>query len=117
MSENTEYAQGRWSLKNLLASRDKAIINSALEDLESATAALEDNCTRLTYAESISDKRSSTLTYFMARGLNWFRQLYGFEFEDVLSDNGPDVKRALEREHPFETFCVQLGIKHRYTRP
>jgi oligoendopeptidase F len=41
MSENTEYAQGRWSLKDLLASRDKAVIDSALEDLESATAALE----------------------------------------------------------------------------
>lgn len=84
---------------------------------ESYVAALEDDCTRLTYAESISDKRSSTLTYFMARGLNWFKQLYGFEFEDVLSDNGPEVKGSLEREHPFETFCVQLGIKHRYTRP
>lgn len=80
-------------------------------------AALEDDCTRLTYAESLADKRSSTITYFMARGLNWFRQLYGFEFEQVLSDNGPEVKGTLEREHPFETFCEQIGLKHRYTRP
>jgi transposase InsO family protein len=84
---------------------------------DSYVAALEDDCTRLAYAESLADKRSSTLTYFMARGLNWFRQLYGFEFKEVLSDNGPELKGTLEREHPFETFCEQLGIKHRYTRP
>lgn len=92
-------------------------LRAHLKMKESYIAALEDDCTRLTYAESISDKRSSTLTYFMARGLNWFRQLYGFEFEQVLSDNGPEFRGKLEREHPFETFCEQLGIKHRYTRP
>lgn len=84
---------------------------------ESYIAALQDDCTRLTYVESISDKRSSTLTYFMARGLNWFKQLYGFEFEAVMSDNGPEFKGSLEREHPFETFCEQLGVRHYTTRP
>jgi hypothetical protein len=84
---------------------------------DSYVAALEDDCTRLAYMESISDKRSSTLTYFMARGLSWFKQIYGFEFEEVMSDNGPEFKGSLEREHPFETFCVQTGIMHRLTRP
>ena len=80
-------------------------------------AALEDDCTRLAYLEILKDKRASTLTYFMARALSWFRQIYNFEFEKVLSDNGPEFKGSLDREHPFETMCEQLGIKHIYTRP
>jgi len=63
------------------------------------------------------DKRASTLTYFMARALPWFKQIYNFEFEKVLSDNGPEFKGSLNREHPFEMMCDQLGIKHICTRP
>ncbi|MCJ7789168.1 MAG: DDE-type integrase/transposase/recombinase [Candidatus Atribacteria bacterium] len=80
-------------------------------------AALEDDCTRLTYLEILKDKKAATLTYFMARALSWFKQIYNFEFEKVLSDNGPEFKGSLDREHPFETMCNQLGIKHIYTRP
>ena len=76
-----------------------------------------DDCTRLIYAEIIKDKRASTLTYFMARSLSWFKQIYNFEFEAIMSDNGTEFKGTLEREHPFETMCVELGIKHIYTRP
>ncbi|MBU1035520.1 integrase core domain-containing protein, partial [bacterium] len=39
-------------------------------------AALEDDCTRLTYLEILKDKKASTLTYFMARALSWFKQIY-----------------------------------------
>ncbi|RII00565.1 transposase [candidate division NPL-UPA2 bacterium Unc8] len=80
-------------------------------------AAICDDCTRLAYAEIIKDKRASTLTYFMARSLSWFKQIYNFEFESIMSDNGPEFKGTLEREHPFETMCQELGIKHTYTRP
>ena len=80
-------------------------------------AALEDDCTRLTYSEILKDKKASTLTYFMARALSWFKQIYNFEFEKVLSDNGPEFKGSLDREHPLETMCNQLGIKHISTRP
>jgi len=80
-------------------------------------AAVCDDCTRLTYAEIIKDKKASTLTYFMFRSLSWFKQIYNFEYEEVMSDNGPEFKGTLEREHPFETMCVEVGIKHIYTRP
>lgn len=80
-------------------------------------AAVCDDCTRLTYAEIIKDKKSSTLTYFFARSLSWFKQIYNFEFEDVLSDNGPEFCGSKEREHPFEVFCDQIDIKHRRTKP
>jgi hypothetical protein len=80
-------------------------------------AALCDDCTRLTYMEIIKDKKASTLTYFMARSLSWFKQIYNFEFEAIMSDNGPEFRGTLEREHPFETLCNELGIRHIYTRP
>lgn len=76
-----------------------------------------DDCTRLIYAEILKDKRASTLTFFMARSLSWFKQIYNFEFEAIMSDNGPEFKGSLKREHPFETMCSELGIKHIYTRP
>lgn len=79
-------------------------------------AALCDDCTRITYAEIIEDKKASTLTYFMARSLSWFKHIYNFEYKSVLSDNGVEFKGSIEREHPFEIMCEQLGIKHRYTR-
>jgi transposase InsO family protein len=80
-------------------------------------AAVCDDCTRLIYAEVVKDKRASTMTYFMARSLSWFKQLYNFEYEAIMSDNGPEFRGSLEREHPFETMCVELGIKHIYTKP
>lgn len=80
-------------------------------------AAVCDDCTRLTYAEIIKNKRASTLTYFFARSLSWFKQIYNFEFEKLLSDNGPEFKGKLEKEHPFETFCHEIGIKHITTQP
>jgi hypothetical protein len=55
------------------------------------TAALCDDCTRITY----KDKRASTLTYFMARSLSWFKQIYNFEFEAIMSDNGPEFRGTL----------------------
>lgn len=76
-----------------------------------------DDCTRLTYAEILKDKRSSTLTYFFARSLSWFKQIYNFEFEMVMSDNGTEFTGSLDNEHPFETFCHEIGIKHIRTRP
>jgi Integrase core domain len=80
-------------------------------------AALCDDCTRITYAEIIKNKKASTLTYFMARSLSWFKQIYNFEFECVMSDNGREFKGELRHEHPFETMCNELGIRHIYTRP
>ncbi len=84
---------------------------------ERYAAAVCDDCTRITYAEILKDKRASTVTYFMARSLAWFKHLYNFEYEAVMSDNGPEFKGTLEREHPFETMCDQLGIRHVYTQP
>ncbi len=80
-------------------------------------ASVCDDCTRLTYAEIIPDKKASTATYFLARSLSWFKQIYNFEFEALMSDNGREFRGSLKKEHPFETMCAELGIKHLYTQP
>jgi hypothetical protein len=92
-------------------------IRCALKIKELYVVGLCDDCTRITYAEIVKDKKASTMTYFMARSLSWFKQLYNFEFKKIMSDNGTEFKGTLEREHPFETMCQELGIKHIYTRP
>ncbi len=92
-------------------------IRSAFQRKEFYVAALCDDCTRLTYAEILKDKKASTVTYFMARSLSWFKQIYNFEFDAIMSDNGSEVRGSLAREHPFEMMCIELGIKHIYTKP
>ncbi|GEM_PF-5298208 len=34
-----------------------------------------------------------------------------------MSDNGSAFKGSLEQEHPFETMCAELEIKHICTKP
>jgi len=91
------------------------LVTLKLKDLY--VAAICDDCTRITYAEILKDKKALTLTYFMARSLSWFKQIYNFEFDKIMSDNGSEFKGNLKKDHPFETMCQQLGMKHIYTRP
>jgi len=92
-------------------------IRSSFKIKELYIAALCDDCTRIAYAEILRDMKASTLAYFMARSLSWFKQLYNFEFESIMSDNGREFRGKLKYEHPFETICQELGIKHKYTKP
>ena len=80
-------------------------------------ASVCDDCTRLTYAEILPNKKATTVTYFFARALSWFWQIYRFQFEEVMSDNGSEFRGSLSREHPFEALCNELGIRHIYTKP
>ena len=92
-------------------------LKMTLKVKELYVAALCDDCTRITYAEIIKNKKASTVTFFMARSLSWFKQMYNFQFESILSDNGREFKGKLKYDHPFETMCQELGIDHIYTRP
>ena len=92
-------------------------IRSSFKTKDMYVAAACDDCTRIVYTEILNDKKASTLTYFFARSLSWFKRIYNFEYEAVMSDNGSEFKGTLEREHPFEVFCKEIGIKHIYTQP
>jgi len=48
------------------------------------------------------------------------RSTFNIQFEEVLTDNGPEfgTKQSQKKdEHPFERMLMELGVKHRYTRP
>ena len=78
-------------------------------------AALEDDCTRLGYTEVIENMKAETVGGFMLRALSWFLQVYGIQFECLLSDNGSEFKGL--HDHPVEHILRQVGITHYYCRP
>ena len=78
--------------------------------------ALEDDCTRLAYAEVLPTLKAQPVSFFVARALCWFKQVYGFHFDAILSDNGWEFKGRLP-EHPVEGLLAQLGVEHWYTAP
>ena len=50
--------------------------------------------------------------------INTLNVTYGVQFAEILSDNGAEfASRNTPQEHPFEAMLIELGIKHRYTRP
>jgi transposase InsO family protein len=83
-------------------------------------AALEDDCTRLTYTEMLSDKTAQTLTDFTRRALCWFGDRYLISFKAILSDNGKEFTthwKKGRKAHVFEEMLREEGIAHKYTRP
>jgi transposase InsO family protein len=50
--------------------------------------------------------------------INTLNATYGLVFAEIMSDNGAEfASRNKPQEHPFEAMLLELGIKHRYTRP
>lgn len=78
-------------------------------------AALEDDCTRLSYTEVIDNMKGFTLGCFMYRAFHWFKKVYGFHFDTVMSDNGMEFKGT--NEHPVEMMLKDAGVEHIYTPP
>ncbi len=78
-------------------------------------AALEDDCTRLSYAEVVDNLKGFNLGCFMYRAFHWFKKVYGFHFDAVMSDNGMEFKGT--DEHPVEAMLRDVGVKHIYTPP
>ena len=79
---------------------------------------LVDSCTRLAWVEVVEDIKSLSVMFAALKGINLLNVEYGVKFEAVLTDNGPEVASPTRKEqHPFERMLLELGIKHRYTRP
>jgi len=81
--------------------------------------ALEDDCTRLSYAEYLPNLQARTANFFLYRALSWFRQYTGVCFDSILTDNGSEFTTHLKKDRPahiFEASLIELGIKHQYTR-
>jgi len=77
--------------------------------------ALEDDCTRLCYAEVVDNLKFLTTGRFIFRALHWFKRVYGFHYDKIMSDNGPEFKGV--EDHPVEAMLSDLGVEHIYTPP
>jgi transposase InsO family protein len=79
-----------------------------------------DSCTRIAWAEVVEDIKSLTVMFAALKCLNILADQYDIRFKELLTDNGPEVGTRYSKkksEHPFERMLMELGIKHRYTRP
>lgn len=81
---------------------------------------LLDDYSRVAWAELVTDITSLTVMFATLKCLNMLNDQYQIKFEEILSDNGPEfgIKSSTKKEqHPFERMLIELGIKHRYTKP
>jgi len=79
---------------------------------------LIDACSRLAWAEVVASKKALPVMFKTLKMINTLHLRYGITFSDILSDNGAEfAARANPQEHPFEAMLIELGIRHRYTRP
>lgn len=79
-----------------------------------------DDYSRLAWAEITQDVKALTVMFAALKCFNVLNDQYQIRFEEVLSDNGPEYGihfSSKKQEHPFERMLMELGIKHRYTRP
>jgi len=77
-----------------------------------------DDATRLAWAEVVEDIKSLSVMFASLKIVNTLNHRYKVKFEEMISDNGPEfASRTKPNEHPFERMLLELGIKHRYTRP
>src|SRR5215210_8064619 len=70
-----------------------------------------DDCTRLAYAEVLSDEKASTAIAFLTRAVAFYRR-HGITVERLLTDNGSAYRAAI---HALA--CRRLHIRHLRTRP
>lgn len=70
-----------------------------------------DDCTRLAYAEVLSDEKGTTAVGFLRRAIAFFKR-HGIVVESVLTDNGSPYISAVHA-----VACRTLGLRHLRTRP
>ena len=77
-----------------------------------------DDYTRLAWVEVVEDIKSLTVMFASLKSINMLHGQYGVQFDEMLSDNGSEfASKNNIQHHPFEKMLLELGIKHRYTRP
>ena len=79
---------------------------------------LIDSCSRLAWAEVVLSKKALPVMFKTLKMINTLNVTYGLVFDEILSDNGAEfASRNKPEEHPFEAMLIELGIRHRYTKP
>src|SRR5262249_34354764 len=70
-----------------------------------------DDCSRVAYAEVLSDEKGPTVAAFLRRAVRWLGRR-GVRVERVLTDNGTGY-----RSRVFRAAAQALRLAHRRTRP
>ncbi len=81
---------------------------------------LIDSCTRVAWAEVTNNIKSLSVMFSSLHCINQIYDRFDMRFAEVLTDNGPEFgpRHSMSKEeHPFERLLLEIGIKHRYTRP
>jgi hypothetical protein len=79
-----------------------------------------DDYSRIVWAEAVEDIKSLTVMFSTLKSINMINQTYAIQFQEILSDNGSEFSSRSDKSkdsHPFERMLIELGIKHRYTKP
>lgn len=79
-----------------------------------------DGYSRVAWAELVEDIKSLTVMFSVLKCFNIIMDEYDIKFESVITDNGSEFgnkESTKKQEHPFERMLMELGVKHRYTRP
>ncbi len=79
-----------------------------------------DSCTRVAWAEVMDDITALSTMFSTLHCLNQIGDRFDIRFAEAITDNGPEFgpkDSATKKNHPFERLLMELGIKHRYTRP
>ena len=79
--------------------------------------AVVDDCTRLSWAEIVYDLKSLSVMFATIKSINMLNHLYKIQFEEAITDNGAEFCSTKPKDHPFERMLIELGIKHRRTKP
>ena len=80
--------------------------------------AVVDSCTRVAWAEITDSIKSLDVMFATMKCFHMIQKTYDIQFKELLSDNGSEfVSKNNESHHPFERLLVEMGVKHRYTRP
>lgn len=80
-----------------------------------------DSCTRIAWAEVVEDIKALTVMFATLKSINLIKAEYDIKFKEIITDNGSEFGGGKQSKnkynHPFERMLMELGIKHRYTRP
>jgi transposase InsO family protein len=101
---------GREHRKRNARKRDAAGVDRLTLGWECVHIAIDD-CTRLAYAEVLSDEKAISVVGFLKRAIAFFGS-YGITVEQLLTDNGSGYRSTI---HAIA--CRALRIKHLRTRP
>lgn len=82
--------------------------------------AVIDSCTRIAWAEVIKDIQALTVMFATMRCFNVIGSEFNIQFQEILSDNGPEFGLKTSKRkygHPFQRMLIEMGIKQRHIKP